>query len=105
DANTRAPRAARAPRDRRRVPPGARAVRQLRPVGDADALRRDDVLRNDARPVAAPHGSETRRARAARDLPVRYVVVTFAPMETIRKCSRCGAENRIPSRHLSHAGK
>lgn len=22
-----------------------------------------------------------------------------------RKCSRCGAENRIPARHLAHAGK
>jgi thioredoxin 2 len=26
-------------------------------------------------------------------------------MDQLRKCSRCGAENRIPPKHLAHAGK
>ena len=26
-------------------------------------------------------------------------------MEVVRTCSSCGAENRIPARHLAHAGK
>ncbi len=26
-------------------------------------------------------------------------------MDQVRKCSRCGAENRIPPKHLAHAGK
>jgi thioredoxin 2 len=32
-------------------------------------------------------------------------VVTFFAMEAHRICSSCGAENRIPPRHLAHAGK
>jgi len=26
-------------------------------------------------------------------------------MDQLRKCSQCGADNRIPARHLAHAGK
>jgi len=26
-------------------------------------------------------------------------------MSTVRTCSSCGAENRVPARHLAHAGK
>jgi len=26
-------------------------------------------------------------------------------MDVVRKCTRCGAENRIPPKHIAHAGK
>jgi thioredoxin 2 len=26
-------------------------------------------------------------------------------MDVVRKCARCGAENRIPPKHIAHAGK
>jgi thioredoxin 2 len=32
-------------------------------------------------------------------------VVTFAPMDTTRTCPSCGAQNRIPPRHLADTGK
>ena len=32
-------------------------------------------------------------------------VVSFAAMETLRTCSSCGAENRIPPKHLADTGK
>jgi thioredoxin 2 len=32
-------------------------------------------------------------------------MLSFPAMDTTRKCSSCGAENRIPARHLADAGK